>query len=130
MRQLIRPTLILVAESGLFFAILLWWFPIAGRHMNLTVGGLEARHYFGYELKLKTKVIPVWVLHEMVWGGEIPSKTTHFDAVGIIVEETEYWYFMRFDDWLIIAGFALFYAVLKWAYRDRKRAARNAAASL
>ena len=138
MRELIRPTLFVIARTGLFLAIVVWilgqWWivrgkaPCSGRCYELVigskglVGGVDS-YPVGWQFSVHRDTPddmsmdsfePESISHlrkqQGAWFVQLPGLTIFtIPAWGYTLTMVRHW--------LIAATFALFFGLLKWVYR-------------
>ena len=121
MRPLIRPTLFAIARLGLFLAVVVWivsqWWSVSisyGDTAYVSRDGLT----FIYD---QDSVYPSSVTVNIEYVGNLEpwfSNVVHVEQPTVMVG------FLSFRHWFIVTAFALFYAVLKWVYRERRDVAK------
>lgn len=147
MRELIRPTLFLVARLGLFFALVAWiggqWqeteccIPLSSGQFDLgnCARGWIFKHHSrkqgpGYSFGAVREPDPVdplrfgedFFLTNMTMDylfHDPPPVAVSLNVAGVVAGEMWGQRFLTTRHWLIITIFALFYGVLKWVYRKR-----------
>ena len=122
MRSLIRPTLFMVARLGLVLSVVAW-----------AVGQWRMSHSLGTGTHLVASAGVISVIHDAdgwdVTGGDL-SQPAYFGYVlrvdGSMPRPIRFWINrdrrscrLEIRHWLVVTLFALFYGVLKWAYRKR-----------
>ena len=142
MRSLIRPALFLVARLGLFLAVIAWgvsqWHVVnlRGHNLQLTCESKAWTFDSGpwwpepFHVDVSSAFLKValndsqhWVEH---YWGPCPYEPDVFWCGLCLYNAAEFHWklpparlHLIAHHWFIVAFFALFYGVLKWAYRKR-----------
>ena len=134
MRSLVRPCLFAIARLGLFLAVTAWvihslrpvvwwqwnvpgysWVP-ADTVVLMNSDGLFCKYRYGSEFSQIALFLS---------GEDDGQEHTVFDALGVRIVDDGQDRRIVIRHWLIVAVFALFYAVLKWVYREQKEQAES-----
>jgi cbb3-type cytochrome oxidase subunit 3 len=147
MRDLIRPTLFILARLGLFLAVVAWivgqWWqvtcalPVSSDGVAVWIcarGWVLEYGEFASESELRFDFRPEYgQLDGLVFGEEFKFSENAFgnkalaevadsrsvNVAGVVFGQSWGITDLAIRHWLIVTFFALFYGVLKWVYRKR-----------
>ena len=125
MRSLIRPALFTFVRLGVFLAVVAWvvaqWYQVEFRNTRVFFAvQLNSAGWLVSELPLFIGGPPTSTLDTDPDSFQaVALKPSQIDAFGISAEFRSLTRYLLVRHWLIVTVFALFYAVLKWVYRER-----------
>ena len=125
MRDLIKPTLFIVARLGLLLAVVAWiigqwWMVKVSSQVEMSRRGWQYCNVLPMEARFSIWRKTEW--HNLdVSITDFLSETPRTDVSfrGIEFRQYSAVRYLRVPHWLIVTIFALFYGVLKWVYRKR-----------
>lgn len=129
MRELIRPTLFMVAKLGLFLSVVAWvasqWIQLHLILDSAVSATMESKRFVAVD-RSEPSCLPLTTLltcradEAFETLTEIESEPDTFGFCGWSHNESSFGLQIAVRHWLIVSVFALFYGVLKWVYGKRK----------